>query len=82
MAVLQARWDREPIANSLQTLEDSTTTPGSTYYGVAATGAATSAPAWRIRKVTDQANGFIFTRADGDDEMDNIWDTRASLSYF
>lgn len=51
-----------------------------TYAGDAAPGTATSAAAWRIQKI-DTSSGVIVTNAAGSEEMTNIWDNRASLSY-
>lgn len=52
------------------------------YVGEAAPGSATSAEAWRIRKLTySGANLTDVEWADGDTDFNNIWDNRASLSY-
>lgn len=53
------------------------------YYGEAMPGSATSAAVWRIKKLTyDSSNNLLsILWADGDDQMDNIWDNYASLTY-
>lgn len=50
-----------------------------TYFGFAAPGSATSAARWKIKRLTQATN--VFQLADGNDQYDNIWDNRASLSY-
>lgn len=59
-------------------LIDDTTTANVTYIGDAPPGTATSAAAWRIRKI-DETSGVAFTWAGLD--FDAIWDNRAGLSY-
>lgn len=56
---------------------DSTTT----YIGVAPLGSATSAASWQIRKIAVSGTVTTFTWADGDEEYDNVWDDRATLTY-
>ena len=52
------------------------------YYGYANPGTATSAASWRIMKMDKSADpDFTITWADGNDNYDNIWDNRASLTY-
>lgn len=51
------------------------------YFGFALPGTATSAAAWRIQKLTVVGNVSTFEWADGNGNLDNIWDARASLSY-
>ncbi len=51
-----------------------------TYIGKAQIGAVTSASVWQIMKV-DETSGTVITWADGDDEFNNSWDNRESLSY-
>lgn len=50
-----------------------------TYLGNAAPGTATSAAAWRIKRVTN-ATGVI-THADGDSSFNKTWTARATYSY-
>lgn len=57
------------------------TTSGTTYIGTASIGAATSAASWQIVKLTEASLITQTTYADGDDNYDNIWDNRDSLSY-
>ncbi len=51
-----------------------------TYIGKADIGSSTSASVWQIHKV-DETSGNIFLWADGNDNFDNIWDNRTSLTY-
>lgn len=52
-----------------------------TYIGTAVIGAATSSALWQIKKVSVSGTVTTITWADGNDNYDNIWDNRASLSY-
>jgi hypothetical protein len=61
---------------------DPTVFPEVTYRGDALPGTATSAAAWRVQRLTQQSDGDMAIEfADGDDNFDNIWDNRLSLSY-
>jgi len=61
---------------------DPTVFPEVTYRGDALPGTATSAAAWRVQRMTLQSDGDIaIVFADGNDNFDNIWDNRLSLSY-
>lgn len=51
------------------------------YIGEASFGIATSAPFWRISRLTFIGNSFTLDWADGNAEFDNIWDDRTSLTY-
>lgn len=51
------------------------------YFGFALPGTATSAAAWRIQKLTVTGDISTFEWADGNGNLDNVWDARASLSY-
>ena len=51
-----------------------------TYIGNAATGTATSAATWQVKKI-DDSSGTVITWADGNANFDNIFDNRAALSY-
>ena len=54
--------------------------PGTyTYIGEAVPGTATSDSLWKIKRVTDATGVVLF--ADGNNDFDNVWDNRASLSY-
>lgn len=56
--------------------------PEVTYRGDALPGTLTSAASWRVQRLTIQSDGdteVLF--ADGNDNFDNIWDNRLSLSY-
>tara|TARA_R110000772_G_scaffold20589_8_gene57350 strand:+ start:1003 stop:1659 length:657 start_codon:yes stop_codon:yes gene_type:complete len=52
-----------------------------TYAGFALVGADPAEPVWKIQKITETANTSLIEYADGDENMDNIWDNRAALSY-
>lgn len=52
-----------------------------TYIGEAAIGVLQSAPFWRIRKLTTTGNIVVTTWADINEEYDNVWNDRASLTY-
>lgn len=50
-----------------------------TYIGNAPIGSATSAAVWQIKRL--ETPGLTKLWADGNDNFDNVWDNRASLSY-
>lgn len=50
-----------------------------TYIGEALPGAATSAPVWRIQRITNADNTVLW--ADGDANFDNVWDNHLTLTY-
>jgi hypothetical protein len=54
-----------------------------TYMGLAAPGTATSAALWQISKITFDGSGNFLSQkwADGNGNLDNVWDDRASLTY-
>ena len=61
---------------------DPTVFPEVTYRGDAIPGTTEAAALWRVQRLTMQSDGdmeIIF--ADGNDDFDNIWDNRLSLSY-
>ena len=51
------------------------------YRGWADPGTLTSEPKWQIRRFQINSGLATWEWADGNDEGDNIWDDRASLSY-
>lgn len=60
--------------------------PGNTnilYAGMAEVGSATSSAVWRIQRLTKTSNSDEITveYADGDENFDNVYDNRESLSY-
>lgn len=59
---------------------DDVTTPNVVYLGYAEIGADDADPVWRVKKIVT-TSGADITWADGDDEYDNIWDDRISLTY-
>lgn len=54
---------------------------GTTYVGQAPTGSSAAAPVWRIKKITETANGSSVNWANGSAEFTNIWNNRLSLTY-
>jgi hypothetical protein len=52
-----------------------------TYVGKAAIGSAASSPSWQIIKLAVSGTVTTLSWADGDENFDNIWSLRASLSY-
>lgn len=65
----------------LLTKIDTTTTSGVTYIGKAAVGSSAASAVWQIKKLDSNTLALDKTWADGDDNFDNIWNNRASLSY-
>lgn len=51
------------------------------YVGEASFGTSTASPFWRIKRLTNASGVLTLQWADGNDEYDNIWDNRASLTY-
>lgn len=69
------------VAQTIRTDTDGAT-PETIYRGFALPGTLTNAPSWRMQRITIQADGDVsIVFADGNDNYDNIWDNRASLSY-
>ena len=54
---------------------------GVTYVGEAVPGTADGDAAWRIKKLTEATGDLTLLWADGDEDFDNVWTDRASLSY-
>lgn len=52
-----------------------------TYIGEAATGTATSAALWRIKRLTQTSSILTIEWASGNGSFNKIWDDRSSLSY-
>ena len=52
-----------------------------TYAGFALPGANPAQPVWRIQRITETATTTLIEYADGNENMDNVWNDRASLSY-
>ena len=68
------------ISASNQTLRLDTV-GGVMYLGEAAVGADTSAAVWRIKRITEVADDLTIEFADGDAQLDNVWDNRTLLNY-
>lgn len=60
---------------------DDTTTADVIYIGYARPGAATSAAVWSIQKIS-LSSGVVVTLADGNWNLDNIWDNRATTQDY
>lgn len=57
-------------------------TDGSIFYaGQAIPGSLPSSPVWQIQKITLGASSVDIVFADSNNNFDNIWDDRLSLSY-
>lgn len=56
---------------------DSTTT----YVGEAPIGSLDTEPRWRVRKLLTSGSVLSILWADGNQQFDNVWDNRASLTY-
>ena len=52
-----------------------------TYFGYAPIGTATSSASWKVKRVVESGTTITTTWADGNNNYDNTWDNRASLSY-
>lgn len=52
-----------------------------TYVGKSVTGAAEGSAVWQIQRLTESGADLTVEWADGDDGFDNIWTSRAGLSY-
>lgn len=64
-----------------KTIRLDTVSPTLMYVGAGPVGLSESAPAWAIRKITTTGTVLAVEWADGDDNYDNVWTDRASLSY-
>lgn len=62
---------------------ENNTTGSPIYIGHAMPGTLKSATGWRIAKYTYDINGYFTDRqwADGNTNLDNVWDNRATYSY-
>jgi hypothetical protein len=52
-----------------------------TYIGEAAIGMSESSPFWKVKKLEQSGSVLKITWADGNEDFDNVWANRASLSY-
>lgn len=52
-----------------------------TYVGTALVATGTDGALWQITRITESGTTTTIETADGDDNYDNVWDNRASLSY-
>lgn len=52
-----------------------------TYIGKADPGSVESAAVWQIQRLTVSGTVTSIEWADGNDEFNNVWDDRASLTY-
>jgi len=76
-----APFKAEQLINKIEVEYDVNQNP--IYYGVAASGSATSAPVWRIAFIAYDLNGnpIEVTFADGTVEYNHVWDLRSTYSY-
>jgi hypothetical protein len=72
---------RQPLLGYpyLQKIDEADAT--TTYIGLALPGTATSAASWQIKKIGVSSTVTTISWADGNEDFDNIFDNRASLSY-
>lgn len=52
-----------------------------TYIGEAVPSATVSQPLWRIKKIDSTTNPTTIYFADANDDFDNVWNDRATLTY-
>ena len=52
-----------------------------TYIGKAVVGASEGSAVWQIQRISVSGTVSTFTYADGDQNFNNVWNNRASLSY-
>lgn len=52
-----------------------------TYVGKAAAGSSLASAVWQIKRITDTSGNLSIQFADGNDDFDNVWNNRESLSY-
>lgn len=51
------------------------------YIGKGQPGTNVASAEWQIQRMTKSATGLVIEFADGNSDMDNVWDDRESLSY-
>ena len=71
------------VTQKYKFLLDDVSTTGVTYIGKAPLGSTTSVAVWQIQKLDETGSPvtLAITYADGNSNLDNIWDDRLSLSY-
>ena len=52
-----------------------------TYIGEAAIGMSESNPFWKVKRLEQSGSVLKITWADGNEDFDNVWANRASLTY-
>jgi hypothetical protein len=67
--------------NVKSTLRLDTASSSVKYLGIAAVGQGESNAAWSIKRLTTTGTVLAIEWADGNDNYDNVWANRASLSY-
>lgn len=80
----------QDIKNSIQLLSaahrdplrEDESQPSVVYKGYAAPNVNNSEPLWAIIRISKIDNQIIYEWADGDENYDNIWDSRYELQYF
>lgn len=76
----QLRASAVSVSSALYDLQYEEASSTITYIGEAAIGSATSASAWRIKRM-NTASGIVITWADDTSAFTKVWDSRASYSY-
>lgn len=71
------------VRNTNESLVIDEADASTTYIGKTSVGSATdtSSAIWQIVKISISGTVTTMSHADGNDNFDNIWDNRASLSY-
>lgn len=57
------------------------TSASTTYVGKASVGASESSASWQIQRIVVSGTVTSFSFADGNENFDNVWNNRSSLSY-
>ena len=77
-----ANWQSISITDPATALLYDSVSDTVAYLGKASIAASTASAVWQVRKFTFGTDGDVTVGwADGDEEYNNIWDNRASLSY-
>lgn len=69
------------VVNTIYSIRVDDATSTVTYIGEAPLNASESSSVWRIKRLETIGNILSITYADGDQNFDNVWIDRASLTY-
>ena len=69
------------VINTIYSIRVDDATSTVTYIGEAPLNASESSSVWRIKRLETIGNILSITYADGDQNFDNVWIDRASLTY-